>query len=951
MGNDLSSSNDLMKKLQQTVLKDGWLESMYGAKKADQQSELKKIFTVVSENNITTSQRNAIESERDVLQEKVERLEAKMAVLEEEMAAKQEEIENQANEITNLITQVEDKSEELAQKQKKDVKIAIEDVFYLYEKGDIGKDAITGEIKKRITSSLAKTKGQAAIEKLLGKLDGKQSEVQALVDDATRWIDQKNLLQNQYGVTKSTYDLLNANLAQIGATETNYTNSDYDSKIPVYSLEKTEYVSTLFENTDLNVQAGNNSAYKEGSEAPNTDSIKEKYSKYMNTTATKGVDSYSINNEAVKNLGTAIEKGMLNDLMSAGLSYKEITDFLTDNFQNAQIKYNEEGKLQIPWGHGQEARDIYKSVTDFLDNYNTSLLGTLNTWDKEGGNTIDTNNQIKALQEGNICDILDKMGNSDPKFTFKEAMYALFDKDKGLFKDSGIVYDTSEQGETPNYFIEFAGDQKTADLYEQISDKIYDIWGVRHSRGADYETADLNDTTNNNKDDLKQDDDEIKRNDPITFKVDSREYAFVIDRNNDGAFSGTSDFVGGDSSTNWLNDLKSLDTDGDNKLSGDELKNLKLLGSDYTDNKSIKTDKNAYNPNKTESNKDYMRAETTNIQYTLTNADTLGIEEIDLTGLEGNVNQSTGKFDINDSEIFNDSFSFTLNGENITASRKDDTESFMKTVYGAAEGKNFNISMSESDIENVMNKDYGEYDQFASAYDDIYQNVNILQNAGKLAQEARARYEETLDRIQQDENVQLVKAGNKAASYSTESQWSSLESSVAQIAAEEGIEIDMQQAKGIHVLDGSLNAQGIVDTYKAQMAMEDAVSSSEANSKEAWAAIILCAKNNVECSADKVMELLNNGEAKSAEEVLEILKAAQGDGSVDVTVNDLGAISERENEIYEAFHNAFEEAGIHDKTVDALADLCISQQNDRSFMEGKSAEELAQQFVEKYKNN
>ena len=288
MGNDLSSSNnELLKKLSSTIMNDTWLQNLYGSKRAEQQSELKKIFTVVASNDVTTNEKKMLLSRKEVLEDKVERLEAKMAVLEEELAKNQEEIAKKANEITDLITSVEDKSEAMEEQQKRNVKNAIEDVFYEYEQGIIGKDAVSGEIKKRVKDSTYKDNQSVAIEKLLGKLDAKEAEVSALVNDATKWIDQKNLLKSQYGATKSAYDLINTNLKQIGNTETNYTNSDYDTLVPVYSLEKTDIVSDLFENPALNTEAGKNKNYIANAEIPGIDSINKNFGQYFSTSIQK----------------------------------------------------------------------------------------------------------------------------------------------------------------------------------------------------------------------------------------------------------------------------------------------------------------------------------------------------------------------------------------------------------------------------------------------------------------------------------------------------------------------------------------------------------------------------------------------------------------------------------------------------------------------------------------
>ena len=281
MGNNIS--NDLLKSLQNTVMNDSWLEGLYGKQRAEQQQALKGVFNVIADNNFTTDQKKQIETQKETIQEKVERLEAKMAVLEEELAKNAEEIEKQANAITELAAEAEDKSDKMAEKQKKVVKIAIEDVFYMYEQGEIGKDAISSEIRRRISQNMSKTNYQNQIEKVLGKLDAKQGEVSALVSNAQMWIDQRNVLNNQYGVTKSTYDLLNANLAQIGNTETNYTNSDYNKNVPIYSLEKTDLVADKFENPNLNVKPGNNSNYDKNSKKPTLDSVKKEYDKYLGT--------------------------------------------------------------------------------------------------------------------------------------------------------------------------------------------------------------------------------------------------------------------------------------------------------------------------------------------------------------------------------------------------------------------------------------------------------------------------------------------------------------------------------------------------------------------------------------------------------------------------------------------------------------------------------------------
>ena len=123
---------------------------------------------------------------------------------------------------------------------------------------------------------------QADIERDLKNLDSQQSEVDALIDDISGLTDSKELLLKQFGVTKSAYDLITRTISQIGTTDTTYTNSDYDKKVPVYSIDKTAIVGELFGNESYNVLS-TNSAFIEGSTEENRMSeadIQEKYKDY-----------------------------------------------------------------------------------------------------------------------------------------------------------------------------------------------------------------------------------------------------------------------------------------------------------------------------------------------------------------------------------------------------------------------------------------------------------------------------------------------------------------------------------------------------------------------------------------------------------------------------------------------------------------------------------------------
>jgi len=953
-----SNGSDFLNKLQDTLFNANWMNELYGEQRADQQKKLKELFTVVSDNNVTASQKRGLEAQAETLADKVERLEAKMAVLAEEMTKSEAEIAKHANEITNYLMDVESKSEKMQEKQMRLVKYATDDVFYMYRKGQIGHDAIVPEIRRRIKNGSTMDSDQAAIEKILAKLDGKEAKVQGLVDSAARWMDQKNLLEAQYGATKSAYDMLKVSIGQIGATETNYQNVDLGVDVPVYSPAKVGAIADLMDNAAYNVPATNRD-FKEGTGLLPKDELNNKYKDFLGTPATNGVDSNSTKNATVQNLGKALDMGLIDDMVSSGMNYSEMAEFLSTNFAGANIKYKD-GKLSIPYGHGNDAQAIYTKLTDGIKNFNTGFLGQNNTWDA-AGNTISSNDQIGALKKFIEDGGLQALANGNPPFTFKEAMQALFNPESGLFKDSGVIYDVSKQGNRPNYFVEFAGDRETADMYQNMADEIFNLWGVKPSRGADFEQFDENidpvPTENPNPNPT--------RTDPIWFDLGDKnqKFSFVIDRERngvkDGKFTDMSEFVGAKEGSSWLDDLKSLDANNDGKLTGNELKELKIFGTKYNDSAKNADSDLAYDPNENKNGNKYFRTSDNKVEYSMSNAHTMGIDEINLEGLESAVTEDPNayeKLDANGNAVFNDSFKFTMNGKEVTAHRLDEDATFMETIYGDAKGKHFDLSLSEANVDEIMKKDYGEFDEFDAKFANLFANVGILKNAGAIAHEAREMYEDSVENIKQYENAELLKATNKAAAEGKAAGWTKVSYEVQSIAINEGITIDMVQAEGIYNLNESLDARGVVNEYKRQQKMLADAEAFSANRKEIANAIILVAKNGMVPDADKITDLLTSGEAKTAEDVVAILKKAQAENNADyeVVTRELGFDSEREEEIYNAFNSLFADRSggaldIGGAVIKGLADLCAKQiQTAGKYMQDKGADELAQLFMKKY---
>ncbi len=973
------SNGNLINELKKTILKDGWLESMYGTSKTKQQSELKQMFIQVQDDNLSDDEKKAILAKKVTLEDKLEQIEAKMAVLGEQLEQNQEKIDKLADEITTLITNTDKKSQQLNEEQIEWAKQVVIDVFDMYKNGTIsGADAMAAEMNDRM-KEFSNSSLTSEINTGLSSLKSKKSQVAELCGSVSGLIDQKKILESQYGITKTTFSFLSKTLGDCKKTAS-YTNSDFNSVRPIYSTNKLETCSELFGNQNINV-ASTNSEFKENTSEPSLTSIEEKYSSYFSP------ESKDISTEdSITNLGKALDDGLLGDLATAGIRGSKLVDFLSTNFAKAGIQKKENGALSIPIGNEtdvENAKDIFSKVTEYAsfkglsdkasEWASTSFLGAKNTWDKNQGNTINSNAQIKSLSE-NYTGILEDMKNKN--FTFKEAMFALFNPESGLFKDTGIVYDLKNQKGTPNYYMEYAGDDETAELFKNIAADIYKTWGVKPTLCADWENYK---TPENSDIDIIRDDTPIKKpepepepepepvkpnpvrpvrpvipepepvpdnwwedqsTDPLSFKgEDGIEYSFVIDRNKDGRFNDKTEFVGGTQSSSWYEDLKSLDKNGDGILEGDELDNLAIFGQKYNESNSI------------------SKEQTTSVNYIFKTAKDAGIEKIDLNAIK-DVGKSTGKHDVNGSEIFEDKFNFEMNGKTYEASRKDETATFMDAIYkdsynARIDGK---IGFDEKTVNEEIDKNYKEFDDFSNQYSAISGNLNFLNNFDSTYQQTEDKINQNIQDSQDEANIIIRKGQNKAHAQKGNVKWdNTMRDSVRKVATDRGISVNSEfyeQTKGIYMSQGG-TAEEIVTKYQELLKEQENIELRQKYTTMAISTMIECSKQNINVTMNDILNKFTSKEATSVDEavkqLLEEFGTKEFSSNYDQSAKAIQEFEKRSNEIYSAFNKVFNAQGKDNKVVDALYDLVQTQVKSGNYMQGKSAEDIANEFAKKYK--
>ena len=193
-----------------------------------------------------------------------------------------------------------------------------------------------------------------------------------------------------------------------------------------------------------------------------------------------------------------------------------------------------------------------------------------------------------------------------------------------------------------------------------------------------------------------------------------------------------------------------------------------------------------------------------------------------------------------------------MGSEEHKASRTDDTEKYMDAVYGDARTKDYNLRISEAEANDDIDKGYQKFDDFLKKHEGFVGDFDILANYGSVLDQTKAMYRNSLDRIDQTEAAMLVKASNKAAALNQGNTWSTIQADVAKIAKQQGINIDMEQAKGIYIIDASLDAEGVVARYKKQTKDYENLQIAQAQAPIAWGALANSYRNGVKATADEI---------------------------------------------------------------------------------------------------
>ncbi|MGN0004613.1 MAG: hypothetical protein ACI37Z_01360 [Candidatus Gastranaerophilaceae bacterium] len=363
-------------------------------------------------------------------------------------------------------------------------------------------------------------------------------------------------------------------------------------------------------------------------------------------------DAYSSGNPYVGALGSAVKGGLVEELFNSGFNKSEVADIIGSAFKGTGIKGNGAGGYTVPYGHDNQAKEIYNKLINAMANAAATAAGNVDFANddkiKELQGQIDANNVI--IQGNNFQITANNAQIEKISAQIQELKTQAEGEIEQAIKDSNEIAETSKaqvQDAISRRLDEYANSQG-AMTYEDFranvageidgidantqrnlkdvtcgildaNDKLSQIDGLLGNLGALLaENSDLL-ADNNNLANINSDlasqieertevlkaeaaanssssaDSDSSRCDPIGFENGGKKFDFFEDKDGDGQLSNASEFLGAEDG--W-DEMKKLDVaggangGGDGKITKAELMenpNLKMVVTDANGNQEIKS--------------------------------------------------------------------------------------------------------------------------------------------------------------------------------------------------------------------------------------------------------------------------------------------------------------------------------------------------------------------------
>ena len=369
-----------------------------------------------------------------------------------------EELNKLNQELEKEILDVTQKAEEDEYKQRVFIQRAIDETNEQYMKGEIEKDDMPGVLAGKIAKYC---EIDPAILTASNKLNSTKSRIATLTNKIASIIDRVNCLETESKLAQGTLVMMKNLMGKmnLGTSDSRTT----DNEAPVYTPTKQALVDELAQG--IKGLTGEGTYDKNSISNPQVAKLRE----FLGLNGNK-----ELNDKGV------LKDSALNKMKDAGFSEKEAIYAINWIFDKANMSYQPGGQWSVPYGHGTEAQETYKTL----------LEQTKALWGADGKQETEAVNPTTTTT-------------------------------------------TPTNNEPTN-------------------------------------TTTTTSPTNN-----------VKRTDPIGYSFGDVTYEFIIDRNNDGKFNNTNEFLG---AKNGIDELKALDLNKDGTIDKDELnanENIFVLMTDH----------------------------------------------------------------------------------------------------------------------------------------------------------------------------------------------------------------------------------------------------------------------------------------------------------------------------------------------------------------------------------
>jgi len=415
--------------------------------------------------------------------------------------------------------------------------------------------------------------------------------------------------------------------------------------------------------------------------------------------------------EEIKTLCGDVEN-IVADIRNVTQRFNNVTGTLNalKDSRNGVIDTSSKASAEYQKGY-QKRLDLRQEISS---KYGTGTAGLKAFLKSQESNTIPFGDAYSIMAEiAKGTGISFKDGNIImPNFIYMESESEITDEERAQMKEFNAISDIINQkyGSNNNSSNPLA---KTGDTEEADgADEVDDASEVDEPEDVDDDGQVNPDEEDVDVDDEELDDDEFNTGeptclgtctkseccDPISFKQGDTSFHFVSDRDKDQIFDGASEFLG---AKNGWEEMKAYDKNGDGKVNGAELEDLKLVAMNDTSGK-----------------------------YTFQSAAEAGIAEIDLNSYQKQDSKQV------DGDMLRGTFSLIMNdGSVIQGEQTDDTAKNIENRYSTLFGANI-MDLTETYEANPFMDDFQEKidttlikNSNESAHSGLKQDVaNSLQN-------------------------------------------------------------------------------------------------------------------------------------------------------------------------------------------------------------------------------